>query len=100
MQTELSCSRHVLPRKKKVVKTRWFPAACGLPTGSEAEWQHQPHSAFGSVKMLFTKVKRIASPGVKEPFDRRVAQDPVEQNLALASANQQPLQTLWTDFLW
>lgn len=65
MRTELSCSRHILPRKEKVVKTCFFPAACGLPTGSGAECQHQPHSAFGSVKMLFTKVKHIASSGVK-----------------------------------
>lgn len=64
-ETELSCSRHVLPRKKKVVKTCRFPAACGLPIGSGAERQHQPHSGFGSVKTLFTKVKHIASPWVK-----------------------------------
>lgn len=60
---------HVMfyPKKtqKKLWKTCRFPAACGLPTGSGAECQHQPHSAFGSVKMLFTKVKHIASPWVK-----------------------------------
>lgn len=52
-------------KEKKIVKTCWFPAACGLPTGSGAKHQLQPHSALGSVKMLFTKVKHVASSWVK-----------------------------------
>lgn len=71
MQTDCSYA-HVLQKKKKVVKTRQFPAACGLPTIARPAAEHSANTCLTecseALKMLFTKVKHIASSGVKEPF--------------------------------